>query len=263
MNRQKRTHLIILFIATLLASQASSQEIKTTEKPISNKILNFQFHYTYAFTGGELAQRFGPIHNIGFGGLLKTTHNWLIGIDGSYQFGSNVDENISSRILSNISNSSGAVSNNAGNSSVLSIGERGLNFFVKGGKVIPIFLTSNLNSGIVIMAGGGFVSHMVNISTSANVPTLTDDLKRGYDRLTMGWAANQFVGYYFQGKNRFINFYVGVDVIEAFTKSVRGYNYDERAFDNASRTDIFYGPRFGWMIPIYLNTKEQEEFFYK
>jgi hypothetical protein len=96
-----------------------------------------------------------------------------------------------------------------------------------------------------------------------NVPSLTDDLKKGYDRLSMGFATTQFIGYYFQSKNRRINFYLGLDIMEAFTQNKRGFNYDQMAFDNGQHTDLFYGPRIGWMIPIYLTTKDQDEFYYR
>lgn len=233
------------------------------EKIVANKIFNFQFHYTYGFPGGDLANRFGTIHNIGGGGLLKLKSNWLLGLDVSYQFGTEVSEDISRGILGNIGNSTGSVLNTAGNPEIISIGERGLNGFVKAGKVIPIG-SGNPNSGIVFMCGFGYVSTKVNINTpNSSIPTLTEDLKKGYDRLSMGWAATQFVGYYFQSKDRKINFYLGFDIIEASTKNVRGYNYDQRAADDGVHTDLLYGPRIGWMIPIYLTTKDQEEFFYK
>jgi hypothetical protein len=127
-----------------------------------------------------------------------------------------------------------------------------------------ILSKANRNSGIVVMVGAGFLSHKININTAQNnAPTLTEDLKKGYDRLSMGFALTQFVGYHFQSRHRMVNFFVGVDVMEAFTKSTRGYNYDQMAYDNKKRTDIFLGFRFGWMIPIYLTTKDQDEFYYK
>lgn len=256
----RTTALPALLFILLLPFMAAAQDKKKDPEKLANKIFNFQFHYTYEFPGGDLAQRFGTIHNIGFGGLLKTKTNWLVGLDASYQFGSDVKEDI----LYNLTNSNyQTISNNAGYPATISMGERGINFFLKGGKVFAIS-KENRNSGIVVMAGGGYLSHKVNISVSQNnVPSLTDDLKKGYDRLTMGWAVTEFIGYYFQSESRLVNFYIGVDMMQAFTQSVRGYNYDQMAYDKARRTDLFLGPRIGWMIPIYMTTKDQDEFFYR
>jgi hypothetical protein len=84
---------------------------------------------------------------------------------------------------------------------------------------------------------------------------LSEAYQKGYDRLTMGPALTQFVGYSYQSNNRYYNFFIGVDFMEAFTKSVRKYNYDTRQADTDQRLDITYGLRVGWLIPIYLKSK--------
>jgi hypothetical protein len=257
-----QTKLVVLILLAL-PCLVSAQEKNTGNKEYANKILDIQFHYTYEFPGGDLASRFDIIHNVGFGGIFKTKDNWLFSADGSYQFGNYVKSDVAESILFNISNSTGAVSNNSGAPGMLILGERGINAFLKAGKLIP-FTSDNLNSGFTVMAGIGFVSHKINISTPQNdIPTMTDDLKKGYDRLTMGWALSQFIGYTFHSKNRRVNFFAGFDLIEAFTQSTRGFNYDQRENDTQKRLDIFFGPRFGWTIPIYLTTKDQDEFYFR
>ena len=236
---------------------------KNIETDICNRILNFQFHYTYELPQADLSSRFGTIHNAGFGGLMKSKTNWLCGFDVSYQFGIELNENVTQSILINLTNSTGTISNGSGTPGTYYLGMRGLNSFIKGGKLFNLTKNSP-NSGIALMGGAGFLTHQISITTPQNnIPTLTDDLKKGYDRLTMGFALTQFVGYFFQGKNRMTNFYVGVDIIEAFTKSTRGFNYDMMQPDNDRRLDIVIGPRFCWMIPVYLASKNQDEFYYK
>ncbi|MFI5221964.1 MAG: hypothetical protein ACHQK8_06550 [Bacteroidia bacterium] len=259
LTKKSLIRLVILFLP--LCSFA--QQKKDSTGIIANKIFNFQFHYTYEMPGGDLAQTFGTIHNIGFGCLFKTKRNWTYSLDGSYQFGYYVSDYINQSIQGNIGNSSGSISNLSGGNALVYLGERGLNAFIKAGKIFPL-PGKNLNSGISLMAGIGFVSHMININAPMNdVPTLTDDLKKGYDRLTMGWALTQFAGYHFHSHYRLVNFYIGFDLIEAFTKNIRGYNYDQMSYDKAQKLDIYFGPRFGWMIPIYMTTKEVDEFYYK
>lgn len=259
-NLKKTQIQLVLFLVLYGPITGISQNKKGIEKSVAvNKIMNIQFHYTYEFPGGDLASRFGNIHSIGSGGIFKTKKNWLYAFDASYQFNNDVKENI----IYNLTNSSLTISNSSGTPGLVNVGQRGLAIFGKAGKLLPLS-QENKNSGIVIMAGGGFYSHKINISTPQNnIPTLTDDLKKGYDRLTMGFAFTEFIGYQFQGRNRRINFYLGVDLIQAFTKSARGFNYDQMAYDDKSRLDYLLGPRIGWMIPIYMTTKEQDEFYYK
>jgi len=257
-------YFILCFITLCdLPVNLVAQNKKLIETEICNQIFNFDFQYTYQYPQGYLASTYGPIHNVGFGGLLKTKENWLYGVEASYQFGTEVNNNLSQNILLNLSNSTGTISNITGTPGMVLLGERGLNTFIKAGKLLNISKSSP-NSGISIIIGVGFISHKISITTPENnIPTLTEDLKKGYDRLSMGIAFTQFVGYHFQGKNRMTNFYIGLDVIEGYTKNVRGFNYDTRQNDTGNHFDLFIGPKFSWMIPVYLTTRDQDEFIYR
>lgn len=230
------------------------------EAKAGNKIFNFQFNYTYQIPEGDLALRFGPLHQVGAGVNLKTRNHWYFALQANYQFGYTVEE---PGLFYFLTNSSGYITNTGGYPATYYLSQRGMSGIISAGRLFPLSL-SNRNSGILVMVGGGYLLHKINIASPSNdIPTLTDELKRGYDRLTGGFALHQFVGYYFQSANRYFNFYVGVDLNQAFTKSFRGYNYDQRAFDNASRFDATNGLRVGWMIPIYLATKDEDEFDFK
>lgn len=224
-------------------------------------IISFQFHYTYLTPAGDLADRFGIIHNAGFGGIYKSQTNWTLSLDASYQFGSEVKEE---NMLVNLTNSSGVIMNNAGYPASYSVGQRGFNAMAKAGKVIPLSW-KNTNSGIILMLGGGIYYHKINIGTQRNdIPTLTEELKKGYDRLSMGPATTQFLGYYFHSSNRYYNFFAGLDCVQAYTQSVRQYNYDTMKPDTDKRLDLTFGLRLGWMIPVYLKAKvSQNEYEFR
>jgi hypothetical protein len=51
--------------------------------------------------------------------------------------------------------------------------------------------------------------------------------------------------------------------MQAQTYNRRGYNYDQMSYDSYKKSDFSTSFRFGWMIPIYLNTKEEDEFQFK
>lgn len=244
----------LLTLLLLLSMRISAQTTERSHKWGDN-IFNFQFHYTYVLPEGDMTQRFGAFHNLGFGGMYKNHKNWILALDASYQFGSKVKD---LSFLYNLTNSSGVVMNSGGVQASYNVGMRGFSMFGKVGYLFP-FTARNPNSGLIVLAGAGIYYHKIYISTPQNdVPTLTEDLKKGYDRLSMGPALTQFVGYQYHSPNRFYNFFIGIDVMQAFTQSVREYNYDTMLPDTEKRTDITFGGRVGWMIPIYIRTKSKD-----
>ncbi|MES2558898.1 MAG: hypothetical protein V4590_04120 [Bacteroidota bacterium] len=246
-----RVYIILITILSTLCVSAQEKKIR----PKGDKMINFQFHYTYMIPEGDLRSRFGPFHNIGFGGLFKTNTQWLFSLDASYQYGLNVKEE---GLLLNLTNSHGVVMNNGGGPADYSVGQRGFSIYGKAGKLFPLS-TSNLNSGVVVLVGGGVYYHKINFSTTRNdIPMLSEEYRKGYDRLSMGPALTQFVGYSYQSHNRYYNFFIGVDFMQAFTQSVRKFNYDTQKADTEQRLDMSYGFRVGWLIPIYLKSKNSD-----
>ena len=224
-----------------------------------NKMFSFQFHYTYEQPGGDMATRFGQIHNVGSGVMFKTRNHWMAAFDLSYEFGyvKSLD------FLYNLTNSAGYISNTNGQPANYSVSMRGSSLFLKFGRIFPLS-AYNRNSGIIIMAGGGFYASKINIYTARNdIAPLTPELKKGYDRLSSGAALTQFIGYIFYSENRFYNFYAGFDFVQAFTVNRRGYNYDTMQADTKQKLDMLTGIRVGWIIPIYLTSGKEEEFNYR
>jgi hypothetical protein len=229
-------------------SPSNNREVaKITGDPI----FNIQFHYSYVFPDGDMVHQFGPFHNVGMGGLYKTQHNLVLAFDASYQFGNKIKDY---SFLNELTNSSGIVMTSAGNPAVFSVDMRGFSAFVKAGYIIPTSWR-NPNSGVLLLGGVGMYYQKMFISTTGTIPTLTEDMKKGYDNLRKGPALSQYVGYYYNSPNRFINFFIGVEIMEAFTQSVRKYNYATRKPDTGKYLDINISPRIGWMIPLYMKAK--------
>ena len=97
----------------------------------------------------------------------------------------------------------------------------------------------------------------------SNAILLKDDYGKGYDRLTGGLNFNQFIGYFYMGNTRVLNFYAGFEFYQAFTKCLRDRNFDQLLYDpatdtyevigkdNSNKIDLFFGIKIGWMIPVY------------
>ncbi len=226
----------------------------------SNKIFNFQFLYNYHIPSGDMAKLYGNFSGVGFGGMLKTKHNWVVSGELNYLFGKEIRQE---HFLDNLITSGGYLSSTGGSPGNYLVNMRGISAFVNAGKVFGLN-KRNMNSGILVKGGVGYIQHHINIqSQEGNIPQIDLNYAPGYDRFHSGIAFTEFIGYTYQSQNRLINFYIGFDFMQAQTKNRRGYNYDLMAYDNSNKIDLTSSIRFGWMIPMYLNTSEENEFQFR
>jgi hypothetical protein len=205
---------------------------------------------------GDLSSRFGGNFSAGLPILYKTDKNLIIGAEGNYIFGGNVREDP----LAYMYTSANTITNGSGNPGQLRLNERGFTAYLVLGKVFSK-LGKNKNSGLLTYFGLGYMQHKINIyDVGKSLPQVYGVLSKGYDRLTGGPAAMQFIGYMFLAKNRLANCYAGFEFQEGFTTGLRGYQYDTMTSDNKKRIDILMGIRIGWMLPLYKKTPK--EFYY-
>lgn len=204
----------------------------------------------------DLNKRFGPNLVSGLSFTMKSKKNWLYGARFDYMYGRNVKEDV----LKSLKTPEGYVVDNAGFPADLRVSERATAFYIFGGKVLPL-ASANPNSGLMVTLGAGYLEHKINLyDAQKQIAAIKDNLKYGYDRLSVGFSVSQFVGYLFLSENRMLNFYFGVDCSQSFTKSVRKVNYDTGLSDTGRRLDILTGLRFGWILPLYKKTPN--DFYY-
>jgi hypothetical protein len=204
----------------------------------------------------DMADRFGPNLEAGGSFMYKTRKNWLVGAEFNYGFGRNVRE----KVLTQLTNSDGFVTDNEGYPADIRITERVMGIHVSFGKIFKV-LNPNPNSGIVVSVGVGYLQHKINLyDTQRKVAAIKGDLAFGLDRLSSGLSLSQFVGYLFLSENRMANFYFGFDCYQGFTTSVRKVNYDTGLPDTKKRLDVLTGFRVGWILPLY--KKKPAEFYY-
>lgn len=205
--------------------------------------------YTYQIPGNDLAKRFGNNSSIGGGCLFKTRENLIFGLDFSFMFSENVKEETT--LLQDISTSEGYLIGQDGLYAEIHMWERGFNTFFKAGKLFPIF-GPNPNSGLAIIAGIGYLQHKIRIENrDKTAPQVNGDYKKGYDRLSSGLAINQFIGYMHLGNNKILSFFAGIEFTQAWTKSMRAYDFDKRSKNDTRYFDTLTGIKIGWVIPLY------------
>jgi len=238
---------VLLFIFILFGSYSISKaQSYPADSAISAVIPNFA--YSYQFTGGDIANTFGNNSTIGGGLLYKTKKNFLYSLDVNFIFGNTIKG--ADQILSMVLNSQGYIIDGNGTYALYSMYERGYTLNFRMGKIFNV-LSPNPNSGLMIMAGAGYINHRLVIDNQfRTAPQISDDYAKGYDRLHGGIALNQFIGYFYMGKTRVLNFYGGFEFVQGFTKSQRDYVFDLQKKDTDSKLDLFFGIRIGWMIPI-------------
>ena len=205
----------------------------------------------------DMEDRFG--NNAAMEGefAFKLRSNIYMGLKGSFLFGNDVKQN---DILNGIKTSNDKVIDNVGELTTVFFDQRGYSLFLTAGKIFPV-LSPNENSGFLVTVGGGILQHKIRIEfRDSKIPQLEKEYRKGYDHLSNGPAIHAFVGYIYFGKKRLINFYAGFDYIQAWTENRRGYNYNDRDFDNEKRLDVLSGFKFGWVLPLY--QKRPNEFYY-
>ena len=241
-----RRHLVILLVFISFSWSLHAQ-VNANDSVVAAFIPTI--NYAYQIPGGDIAKQYGHNSTIGAGLMYKSRKNILFSLDANFIFGNDVKNTDS--ILKMVLTQNGYIIDGNGVYALYSMYERGYSINFRAGKVFNL-LAANPNSGIFLMGGIGYLVHRLNIDVQhETAPQITGDYAKGYDRLTSGFSLNQFIGYYYMGKSRTLNFYGGFEFYQAFTKSRRDYIFDLMKKDDTNHLDLFYGIKIGWMIPIY------------
>jgi len=250
----KPLHLLLVIFAFTAPAQTPS-----LLKDSTVNLIVLQFGYKLQFPLADMNSRFGVNSAIGTGIGGKVGRNIFLGAEGNFLFGKKVQED---DLLDAITDD-GYLIGSSGLYADYSFSERGFSLQAQGGKIIS-FKKPNVNSGLLLLLGAGFLQHKILIAVEEeSIPLLLGkEYQKGYDRLTNGLLLSQFIGYFFldSGKKR-INWFAGLELQEGFTKNRRSWNYDEKRQDDSARKDILLSMKLGWMIPIY-RTQTEKYYYY-
>ena len=252
---------IKLFLCCLLCAfgarvQAQADLFGTTQEP-TRKGLVLSFNAGVDIPMADMAKRFGLSYRFGPSVFYKTTSNFLIGAKVDFISGNKLRQD---SLLLGVSDVHGQFINQDGQRISVGLFERGYAVGLQVGKIVPL-AKKNPNNGILLMGGAGFIQHKILISdVDKTVPQVRGDYAKGYDRLTNGWYLEQFAGYNMFDKGGLLNFHLGLDIMEGFTRGRRDYLFDVHRKDDGSRLDILFGIRGGMYIPIF-KKKSEETYF--
>ena len=237
----------IIFIISIFNTDVHSQR-NVSDSVIATPWISVQ--YGINWTGADLNDRLGLLNHVGVFLGWKTARNWVYGVEGSFIFGNDVRV---TGLFDHLLDAKGNITDVNGDIATVRVLSRG--FHVNGaiGKIFPV-LSPNKNSGLYANMGLGYVAYKLRIETQDHVvPQIELDYKKGYDRLTSGLNAHQFLGYAYMANQGAINFYGGFYIQEGFTYNRRTVFFDQpnTPVPSKMRVDIQYGIKLGWVIPIY------------
>jgi hypothetical protein len=216
------------------------------------------FSYGYNTPKGDIEKRFGDNFKIDLTPTYYFSNsNISIGIEASYIFGSNVKENSLTNLISYDNH---IVTNDYGFAAV-HFSERGAMLGLLISKIVP-FNKKNTRSGIRLEMGGYAIRHWIKFRAEGGfIPQIENGYLKGYDRLTGGIALKEFIGYQYLKDGSNISFYTGFEFIQGFTKNLREYSYNSAQYDLVKKKDYLFGFKFGWILPLYIESNPEEIFY--
>ena len=254
MKSKSNLYILLASCFWLLYSALNAQNVRDSALFVPM----IKLSYGLQVPSGDLAARFGVSSALALNFSIKTKENLFFGIDGNFVFGNNIKD---STLLANLKTSEGFIINQNGNPATVRLFERGYSLSLHIGTLFRLW-SPNKNSGLLIYGGPTYFQHKIKIDdVGRQTPGLTKGYLKGYDRLTSGFGFHEFIGYMYLGNKRMLNFFVGFDLMQTFTKSQRSYDFDTMTADTKERFDALSGIRVGWILPLYKSAPQ--EFYFK
>jgi hypothetical protein len=250
--------ILLLAIGFIPNSVWAQKNLFQSEKLEARKGFLLGANGNFDMPAGDLKHRFGNSYRLGPSMHYKTKKNWIFGIKLDFTNGDQIKED---SLFSGIKDNAGTMINQNGQRIGINIYRRGFMSGIEAGYIINTSKKVSDN-GIMLLTGLGFIQHKILIQDKGeSILSLTADYRKGYDRLTNGLYLEQYVGYLYLSNNGLINFHIGLDVAMGFTQGRRDFLYDVRRPDKENRTDILFGVRGGWYLPMF--KRKSEEFFFE
>jgi len=238
--------ITILILVTSLGLGAQEE---ATESPVLLSSLG----YAYQGPGADLADRFGPNFSLNLQAEWLNKSDWGFRLEGGYLFGNQVKEDV----LAGLRTLERNIIGNDRAPADIPLRQRG--WFFGAGVSRLLRLGSASRSGLLLSLSSGLLQHRIRIQDDpvSSVPQLSEELKKGYDRLSNGPYLTELIGYRYLANDRRINFYAGLEFTQAFTQNRRSYDYDLQSRNQTERLDLLFGLRVGWILPFYLESSDQ------
>lgn len=248
-------HISSILFCLAMVTQGWSQ-VNVRDSIVSGTLIHFSLGLHTP--GGDLAERYGGFMSVGLGVEYKFRSNWLFGVMSDFYFGDLVKNR--DVIFEELLTAQGGLIGTNGEYAVVDFLHRGVYVGPHVAKILPLF-GPNRNSGLLIRLSGGYLQNQIYFrNPNETFPQLLGEYGKGYDRMHTGFAMKQFIAFMHSGNRRTINFTLGLEFIQGFTRNERAFNFDTRQPDTDRKLDLYFGFKAGWFLPIY--SDQRERFYY-
>ncbi len=214
-------------------------------------------HYAYHLPQSDMRARFLNNSALGVNYEYVSPKKWTFTLSGAFLFRDTVREN---QILDGLKTATGYIIDGNGELADIYLFERGYFASFSMGKQWFVFSSPALS--LCASLGLGFIQHKILIQDGKfTVPQLSDEYKKGYDRLTNGLLLHQTCFLRYRPQGRSISFFAGLEAVQGFTKNRRSFNFDTMERDTKNRLDILAGPKIGLTVIFRKSTPEPFYFY--
>lgn len=252
MKKFSLSFFICLFTFSLLAQKKDDPVVFDNAFLISPS-------YQFQLPLNDMFHSYGFNHNVGMEFGYKFGANWMVGVEGNFIFGPKIKDKY---ILDNLLTTSGYLIGTDGSLEPVNMNERGMILTANFGKTI-YFSPKQPNSGLLLKFGLGYIDHKIYIDVNdKNVPQLSKEIKKGYDRFTSGVAFKQYVGLIKLQKKSYLNLSFGIEATEGITQNRRPYDFVAGRKLDKARFDFLIGFKFNWFLPVFNGASSKSEYYY-
>ncbi len=149
--------------------------------------------YKGSFSGGDFAKKWGYTNALGAEFNIKFKNNVSFGLESQFMFGNSFKD---FAIFDNLKNENDKITSFSGAPGDILYLLRGANVTGHIGYLFNKVNSDNKNSGIWVNFGLGYMVHKIRIEfIHDKIDQFKGDYIKGYDKLSMGIASKQFIGY--------------------------------------------------------------------
>lgn len=245
--------LFLLFISVSLFAQKKDDPVVFDNAFLISPSYNFQLPLN------DMFHSYGFNHNLGIAFGHKFSKNWYVGVEGNFIFGPKVKDET---ILNSLLTTSGFLIGTDGSLEAVNTNERGMILTANFGKTF-FFSPKQPNSGLLLKFGVGYIDHKIFIDVNKqNVPQLSKEIKKGYDRFTSGVAFKQYVGLIKLQKKSYLNLSFGIEATEGITQNRRPFDFNTGQKLDKLRFDFMIGFKFNWYLPVFNGQNSKSQYYY-
>ena len=205
----------------------------------------------------QFGQQYLRFSSIPITAYYKTNKNYTYGLMGSGYFGSDI---VQPGLFTGMTYDNQLIDIN-GNPAQVRFQMRGWYAMATGGKIFSFKRQRNLNKGIHVRMGAGFMQHKIRMQfDSDKLPQLEDAYIKGYDRLHNGLMLMAGAQYHVIAM-RNLSLFAGIDYVQGYTKNRRSWEYSLNKKDDCIKTDQYINLNAGIIIPLKMYKKTEARYF--